>query len=160
MVLPLELELPSPLAGMPPLVLTWGGVTGTVPPPGPVLAAEPVGSLGLVDATPLLEAPGDMLPEEGPPEVSGTGATPAAPVLLPPRASGAAGVATSVPVLGLPASVRPLELVPEPTAAGELPGLDSLRLSQPASDRAANMMQADTRAKLEARFASGNSTRE
>ena len=72
-----------------------------------------------------------MLPEDGPPDVSGTTGTPAEPELPPDRVSGATGVLTSTPPLGVPASLRLLGWVPDPTAAGELPGLSSLRQSQP-----------------------------
>jgi len=91
----------------------------------------------------LFDAPGGMLAVEWPPDVSGVGATPAGPVLPPLRISGAAGVLFSTPLLAVPASDRPLEVLPEPTAAGLLPGLDSLRLSQPAVLRraAATAMQ-------------------
>lgn len=64
--------------------------------------------------------------------MSGTGATPADPELPPLRVSGAAGVLTSTPLLGVPASERPFDVLAEPMAAGVLPGLDSLRRSQPA----------------------------
>ena len=80
-----------------------------------------------------MEGPGELLPDEGAPDVSGIGFMPAEPLLPPPRLSGAEGVLTSTPLLGVPASERPLLLVPEPTAAGVLPGLDSLRRSQPLS---------------------------
>lgn len=72
-----------------------------------------------------------MLPEDGAPDVSVTAGTPAEPELPPDRVSGATGVLISTPPLGVPASLRPLDWVPDPTAAGELPGLDSLRRSQP-----------------------------
>lgn len=112
------------LAGKPPLVVVCAPVAGAA------LAAPvvPTPCPGVTSDEPL-----PVLPEDGAPEVSGTGGIPAEPELPPLRMSGATGVLTSTPLLAVPASERPLEEVPEPTAAGELPGLDSLRRSQPAS---------------------------
>lgn len=126
LVLPLEVpDCPSALAGTPPLLLTFGGITSALPLSTGVGAVEGAGA--------PVEGPGELLPDVGAPEVSGIGPTPAEPLLPPPRLSGAEGVLTSTPLLGVPASERPLLLVPEPTAAGVLPGLDSLRRSQPLS---------------------------
>jgi hypothetical protein len=85
----------------------------------------------------MSDEPLPVLPVDGAPDVSGIGATPADPELPPLRMSGAAGVLTSTPLLDVPASERPFDVLPEPTAAGVLPGLDSLRRSQPARANAA-----------------------
>jgi hypothetical protein len=115
---------PSELAGAPPLELTSGGVTVTLPPP-PCPDPEPA-----LAGDAEVEAPGELVPDDGAPEVSGVGIDPLKPLLPPPRASGAVGVRTSTPLLGVSASLRPLEVLPEPIAAGLAPGLDSLRRSQ------------------------------
>ncbi len=59
----------------------------------------------LAGAGSLLEAPGELLPEDGPPDVSAVGTDPLNPLLPPPRASGATGVRTSISVLGGRASL-------------------------------------------------------
>ena len=74
-------------------------------------------------------APGALLAEDGPPDVSAVGTEPLGPLLPPPRVSGAVGVRTSTLPPGVPASPRPRDFSPEPMAAGVLPGFDSLRLS-------------------------------
>ena len=134
-VLPLEVpELARELAGKPPLVLTTGGVTGTVPLLFCPLLGPSTEALFTVEALP---APGELLPEEGTPEVSGMGATPLEPLLPPPRLSGAAGVRTSTPLEVPGCGLLPPLLVPEPVFAGMLPGWEVLCLSHPASDSAA-----------------------
>ena len=71
-----------------------------------------------------MEAPAELLPEEGPPDVSGVGTEPLKPLLPPPRASGAAGVCTSAPLEELGCELAlPLALpVPDPTLAAGLLG--------------------------------------
>ena len=133
LVLPLvDPAPPLSLAGTPPLVVI-GALDEEAPP---AWCAGPPGEAG---ATPAPTSPGrisdeplPVLPEDGAPDVSGIGPTPADPELPPLRVSGATGVLTSTPLLGVPASDRPFDVLPEPTAAGVLPGLDSLRRSQPA----------------------------
>jgi hypothetical protein len=100
LVLPVEVpDFPNEEAGNPPLLLAWGGrVPETVPPPSwPGLPAELDVALPGVDAKLLLDAPGELLPDDGAPEVSGIAGTPLEPLLPPPRLSGEAGVRTSTP---------------------------------------------------------------
>ncbi len=132
-----------------------GGVTGTVAPLWTPLLAEPVGALLVPDALPLLDAPGKLLSEVGPPEVSAVGFEPLKPLLPPPRLSGAEGVRTSTPSLGVPASLRPLDLLPEPMAAGLLPGFDSLRLSQALSPSTTTRIEAVIHGSGREQFANG-----
>jgi hypothetical protein len=135
-LLVLPLVVPAPpmaLAGTPPLVVIGVLAEGAPPawlavPPAALPETPAPVSPGRISDEPL-----PVLPVDGAPEVSGTGATPAEPELPPLRVSGATGVLTSTPLLGVPASLRPFDVLPEPTAAGVLPGLDSLRRSQPAS---------------------------
>jgi hypothetical protein len=157
LVLPLEVpELPSELAGKPALLLTAGGVPGAVPV-GPARLLALAGALLsplAVEALPELDAPAELPPVEGAPDVSGVAADPLKPLLPPPRLSGAAGVRTSTP-LDEPACEPALPLalpVADPALAGVLPGLEVLCLSHPPKDSAASKAGIHSKARCKKGF--------
>ena len=137
LVLPLEApELPKEEAGSPPLLPTCGGrVTEPLLPPPPSWPVPPVDPEveppDDVDAG-LLDAPGELLPEDGAPEVSGMAGMPLEPLLPPLRLSGDAGVRVSTPP-EVPAAVPAFF---EPAFPDELPAAESGLLPQAASPSA------------------------